>query len=74
MVFGVCRRYVGVKRVAHPLKGFCVEMAPVLELIIREQMLHRMASPTLQLMLKIGGRPFWGNDQEFIEFNLLNYN
>ena len=63
MVFGVCRQYIGVKRVAL-----------VHELIIREQMLHRMASPTLQLMLKIDGRPFWGNDQEFIEFNLLNYN
>ena len=61
-IFGVCRDYMGVKRVALPLKGFAVDIVPVLELLIREQRLHKMDSPVLQLMLKIDGRPFWGND------------
>lgn len=62
VIFGVCRDLMGVKRVPLPLKGFRVDMVPVLELVIREQRLHRMDSPVLQLMLKIDGRPFWGND------------
>ena len=62
MVFGVCRQYVDVKRVAVPLKGFAVDIFPVAELIIREQRLHGLSSPLLQLMIKIDGRPFWGNN------------
>ena len=62
---------MGVKRVALPLKGFAVDIFPVLELVIREQRLHKMDSPVLQLMLKIDGRPFWGND--FSIFFFLAY-
>ena len=62
MIFGVCRQYVDVKRVALPLKGFAVDIFPVAELIIREQRIRGLSSPLLQLMIKIGGRPFWGNN------------
>ena len=61
MIFGVCREYTGVDRVVLPLKGFAVNMFSALEMIVREQKLHKMSSPVLQLMIKIDGRPFWGN-------------
>ena len=60
MIFGVCKEYVSVKRVTPPIQGFCVDMIPVLELIVREQRLHKVSSSTLKLMVKIDGRPFWG--------------
>jgi len=62
MIFGVYRRHVGVERVAVPLKGFAVNTFPVVELIIREQRLHGLSSPLLQLVIKIDGRSFWGNN------------
>ena len=46
---------------APPLQGFSVDLCSVVELIVREQRLHKVSSPTLQLMLKLDGRPFWGN-------------
>ena len=52
-----------MKRVVVPLKGFGVDMFSVLEIVVREQRLHKMSSTVLQLMLKIDGRPFWGRDQ-----------
>ena len=61
MIFGVCREYTGVHRVVLHLKGFAVNMFSALEMIVREQKLHKMSSPVLQLMIKIDGRPFWGN-------------
>lgn len=60
-IFGVCREYVGVEKVVLPLRGFRVDLMAVTELIVREQRLHKVSSPTLQLMIKIDGRPFWGN-------------
>lgn len=53
MIFGVCNEYVNVKRVTPPLQGFCVDMIPVLELIVQEQRLHKVSSSTLKLMVKI---------------------
>ena len=61
MIFGVCREYTGVHRVVLPLKGFAVNMFSALEMIVREQKLHKMSSPVLQLMIKSDGRLFWGN-------------
>lgn len=72
VIFGVCRDYMGVRRVALPLKGFAVDIFPVLELVIREQRLLKMDSPVLQLMLKIDGRPFWGNDFSIFFFLFIS--
>ena len=61
MIFGVCREYTGVHTVVLSLKGFAVNMFSALEMIVREQKLHKMSSPVLQLMIKSDGRLFWGN-------------
>ena len=45
MIFGVCREYTGVHTVVLPLKGFAVNMFSALEMIVREQKLHKMSSP-----------------------------
>ena len=37
-----------------------MDLSPVIEIIVREQNLHKVFSPSLQLMLKLNGRPFWG--------------
>lgn len=66
MIFGVCREYAGVHRVVLPLKGFAVNMFSALEMIVREQKLHKMSLPVLQLMIKIDGRPFRGRDQVLV--------
>ena len=60
MVFGVCRGIM--KKVSLPIPGYMVQLAPVMELIAREQRLHQLSSPVIKLMLKIDGRPFWGKE------------
>jgi len=60
MVFDVCRKVIGIKKVCLPIRGYCVELAPVVEMIAREQRLHQVSSPVIKLMIKIDGRPFWG--------------
>ena len=50
-----------------------MDMSSVVELIVREQRLHKVSSSSLQLMLKLDGRPFWGNVHDsncmlFIQF------
>jgi len=47
--------YVGVKKVAPPLQGFHVDLFLVIEMIAREQRLHNVSTPSLQLMLKLDG-------------------
>ena len=61
MVFSTVRHYIGVNRLSTPIKGFGVNMLAVGELIIREQRLHQISNPVLHLIIKIDGRPFWGN-------------
>ena len=61
VIFGVCKEYVGVRKVAPPLQGYQVELYPVCEAIVREQRLHQICLPTLNLMIKLDGRPFCGN-------------
>ena len=61
VIFGVCKEYVGVRKVAPPLQGYQVELYPVCEMIVREQRLHQIYLPTLDLMIKLDGRPFCGN-------------
>ena len=61
LVFSVVQGYIGVKRLTHPIKGFAVDMFAVAEVIVREQRLHQMAEQQLHLIVKIDGRPFWGN-------------
>ena len=58
MVFGVCKEYMGVKKVAPPTQGFSVNLSSVMELIVSEQRLHNLSSYALQLMMKLDGRPF----------------
>ena len=40
--------------------GVCKEYMDVKKLIVCEQRLHRVCSPTLKLLIKIDGRPFYG--------------
>lgn len=60
VIFGVCKEYMDVKKVPSPLQGYQVDLFPVLELIVREQRLHNVCSPTLKLLMKIDRRPFCG--------------
>lgn len=62
MVFGVCRALMGIEKVSPPIPRYSVQLAPVVELIAREQRLHQLSSPVIKLMLKIDGRPFWGKE------------
>ena len=74
LIFGVCKEYIGVRKVAPPLQGFSVDLCSVVELIVREQRLHKVSLPTLQLMLKLDGRPFWGNVHVIVScLCILNY-
>ena len=66
VIFAVCKEYVGVRKVAPPLQGFSLDLCAVVELIIREQRLHKVSSPSLQLMLKLDGTPLWGNVHEIV--------
>ena len=61
LMFGVSKAYIGVRKVP-PLQGFSVDLYSVLELIVREQKLHKVSLSSLQLLLKLDGRPSWGND------------
>ena len=45
MIFGVCREYSSVKRASLPIKGFGAGLGSVVEMIVREQVLHKVASP-----------------------------
>ena len=69
LIFGVCKEYIGFRKVAPPLQGFPVDLCSVVELIVREQRLHKVSLPTLQLMLKLDGRPFWGNVHVYAVLN-----
>ena len=60
MVFGVCRALMRVQKVSPPIPGYSVQLAPVVELIAREERLHQLCSRVIKLMLKIDGRHFWG--------------
>ena len=60
VIFGVCKEYMDMKKVPTPLQGYQVDLYPVLELIVREQRLHKVCSPTLKLLIKIDGRSFCG--------------
>lgn len=62
MVFGVCRGLMKIQKVSLPIPWYTVQLAPVVELIAREQRLHQLSSPVIKLMLKIDGRPFWGKE------------
>ena len=55
VVFGVCKEYMGVKKVAPPIQGFSVNLSSVVELIVREQRLHQLSSHALRLMMKLDG-------------------
>ncbi|XP_068689955.1 uncharacterized protein [Montipora foliosa] len=66
VIFGVCKEYMDVKKVPTPLQGYQVDLYPVLELIVREQRLHKVCSLTLKLLIKIDGRPFCGRNQVLV--------
>ena len=60
LVFSIVKDCIGINRLSIPIKGYGVNLSAVMELIIREQRLHQMSRPIVQLMIKIDGRPFWG--------------
>ena len=51
-----------------PIKGYGIDMLAMGELIVREQRLHQISKPELHLIIKIDGRPFWGDT--FFYFSL----
>ena len=55
-----------------PLTGYGVKLASVVELIVREQRLHQVNMPTISLIIKIDGKPFWGNNTMNCDFLLLS--
>ena len=61
MVFSTVRHYIGVNTLCIPIKGYGNDMLVMGELIVREQRLHKISKPKLHLIIKIDGRPFWGN-------------
>ena len=61
VVFGAVHDIIGVEKVSFPLQGYGVQLAPVVEMIVREQRLHQVQSAKVYLNIKIDGRPFWGN-------------
>ena len=71
MVFGVCRVLMRIQKVSPPIPGYSVQLAPVVELIAREQRLHQLSSPVIKLMLKIDGRPFWGKESITTDYSLV---
>ena len=44
VVFGVCKEYMGVKKVAPPIQGFSVNLSSVVEVIVRGN--DKTRSPT----------------------------
>ena len=53
--------YIGVDSLCIPIKGYGIGMLAMGELIVRELRLHQISKPKLHLIIKIDGRPFWGN-------------
>ena len=53
---------MGVQKVSPLILGYSVQLAPVVELIAREQRLHQLSSPVINLMLQVDGRPLWGKE------------
>ena len=70
LVFGICQKLVHVDKVAHPIRGYCVQLGAVAEMIVREQRLHQIHTPVLKLMIKIDGRPFWGKESFWFDLSL----
>lgn len=64
------KEYIGVHKLTVPIKGYEVDMFAVAEFIVREQRLNQIAEPLLNLMVKIDGRPFWGNIFSFPFFTV----
>ena len=70
MVFGVCTVLMRIQKVSPPIPGYSVQLAPVMEFIAREQRLHQLSS-VIMLMLKIDGRPFWGEESITTDYSLV---
>ena len=68
MLFSTVQHYVGVNGLCIPIKGYGIDMLAMGELIVREQRLHQISKPELHLIIKIDGRPFWGDT--FFYFSL----
>ena len=44
MVIGLCKEYMGAKKVAPPIQGFSMNLTTVVEFIVRLQRLHQLSS------------------------------
>ena len=71
MVFGVCTVLMRIQKVSPSIPGYSVQLAPVMEFIVREQRLHQLSSPVIMLMMKIDGRPFWGKESITTDYSLV---
>ena len=60
MVFGVCRALMGIEKVSPPIPRYSVQLAPVVELIAREQRLHQLSSPVIKT--KVNAENWWGKE------------
>ena len=62
---------MGIQKLSPPITGYSVQLAPVMELIAREQRLHQLSFPVMKLKLKIDGRPFWGKESITTDHSLV---
>lgn len=61
-----------IQKVSLPILGYSVQLAPVVELIAKEQRLHQLSSPVIKLMLIIDGRIFWGKESITPNYSLVH--
>lgn len=61
-----------IQKVSPPILGYSVQLAPVVELIAKEQRLHQLSSPVIKLMLIIDGRIFWGKESITTNYSLVH--
>ena len=66
VIFKVIKDMFSVQSLPNSLIGSQVNLASVIVQIIREQRLHKVDKETVEMNIKLDGRPFWG--QLFVYF------
>ena len=62
MIFSIAKQSLGIdKLVECDIPGEQVNLRPVVEWMLREIRLHRADTDSIEVNLKLDGRPFWGN-------------
>ncbi|KAK3722847.1 hypothetical protein QZH41_007802 [Actinostola sp. cb2023] len=67
MIFSIVKQSLGIdKLVECDIPGAQVNLRPVVEWMLREIRLHRADTDSIEVNLKLDGRPFWGRSQVMI--------